>query len=184
EGVILPVMVFAAFFGFALGRVRDTNREAVLRVVDGIAEAMQRLVVWILQLAPIGVFALAISLAQRLGLSAAAAVISYILLVVALTVLGVAVLLYPFGILAGRMSPSMFVSYCAPSQAIAFASRSSLAALPAMVASAEDVGLPRTTSPCILPLAAAVFHFVAAIAQTIGVLFLARLFVFTLALPQ
>lgn len=184
EGAILPVIVFAAFFGFALGRVRDANREAVLRVVEGIAEAIQRLVVWILQLAPIGVFALAVSLATRLGLSAAAAVITYIVLVVALTVVGAAVLLYPLGILAGRMSPAAFVLYCAPSQAIAFASRSSLAALPAMVASAEHAGLPRSTSRCILPLAASVFHFGAAIAQTVGVLFLARLFDVTLTVPQ
>ena len=184
DGAILPVIVFAALFGFALGRVRDANREAVLQVIDGIAEAMQRLVVWILQLAPIGVFALAVSLAQRLGLSAAAAVIAYIALVVALTVVGAAVVLYPLGILAGGMSASAFVSYCAPSQAIAFASRSSLAALPAMVASAEHAELPRTTSRCILPLIASVFHFGAAIAQTVGVLFLARLFDVPLTVPE
>src|SRR5258708_16737233 len=103
---------------------------------------------------------------------------------VALTVVAVLVLLYPLGILAGPLSASAFVSYCAPPQAIAFASRSSLAALPAMVQSAERAGLPPSASRVVLPLSASVFHFGAAIAQTVGVLFLARLFNVALTPPQ
>jgi Na+/H+-dicarboxylate symporter len=135
-------------------------------------------------LAPIGVFALAVPLASRLGLAAAGAVIAYVALAVALTVAAVALVLYPLGILAGPMSARMFVSYCAPSQAIAFASRSSLAALPAMVESAERAGLPPTSSRVVLPLAVSVFHFGAAIAQTVGVVFLAHLSGVTLTAPQ
>jgi Na+/H+-dicarboxylate symporter len=184
DGAMLPVILFAVMFGLALARVSDAKREAVLRVVSGIAETMQRLVVWILALAPIGVFALAVPLASRLGLAAAGAVIAYVGLVVALTVAGVALLLYPLAILAGPLSVRAFVSYCAPSQAIAFASRSSLAALPAMVESAERAGLPPNSSRVVLPLAVSVFHFGAAIAQTVGVVFLAHLFGVTLTPPQ
>ena len=176
DGAILPVILSAVLFGLALGHVSETKRKAVLQVVEGIAEAMQRLIVWILALAPIGVFALAVPLAARLGLSAAGAVAGYIVLVVILTVIESALLLYPLGILAGPMSAAAFVSYCAPSQAIAFASRSSLAALPVMLDSAERAGLPPSSSRLVLPLAAAVFHFGSAIAQTVGVLFIARLF--------
>ena len=184
DGAVLPVILSAVMFGLALARVSDAKRAALLRVVEGIAETMQRLVVWILALAPIGVFALAVPLASRLGLSAAGAVIAYVVLVVALTVAAVALLLYPLGILAGPMSASAFVSYCAPSQAIAFASRSSLAALPAIVASAERAGLPPVAARVVLPLAVSVFHFGAAVAQTVGVVFLARLFGVTLTPPQ
>jgi proton glutamate symport protein len=180
DGAILPVIVFAVMLGLALTRVSPAKREAALQVVDGFAEAMQRIVVWILGLAPIGVFALAVPLASRLGLSAAGAVIAYVALVVSLTVVAVAGLLYPTGILGGPMPPSAFVSYCAPSQAIAFASRSSLAAVPAMIESAERAGLPPGASRVVLPLAMSVFHFGAAVAQTVGVVFLARLFGVTL----
>lgn len=184
DGAMLPVILFAVLFGLALTRVSDATRGAVLRVVQGIAEAMQRLVVWILGLAPIGVFALAVPLAARLGLSAAGAVVAYVALVVALTIVAVVLLLYSLGILAGPMSASAFVSYCAPSQAIAFASRSSLAALPAMVESAERAGLSPGASRFVLPLAMSVFHFGSAVAQTVGVLFLARLFGLTLTPAQ
>jgi Na+/H+-dicarboxylate symporter len=117
-------------------------------------------------------------------LSAAAAVVAYVVLVVVLTVVAIAVLLYPIGILAGPMSTAGFVAYCAPAQAIAFASRSSLAALPVMVESAERARLPPAASRVVLPLTLSVFHFGAAVGQTVGVMFLARLFDVTLTPPQ
>jgi proton glutamate symport protein len=176
DGVMLPVIVFSVLFGLALGRVAETRRAAVLDVVHGIAGAMQRLVAGILELAPIGVFALAVPLASRLGLAAAAAVVAYVVLVVALTVLAAVLILYPVGILGGRMPVSAFVGLCAPAQAVAFASRSSLASLPAMVESAERAAMPEVVSALVLPIAASVFRAGAAVAQTVGVLFLARLY--------
>jgi Na+/H+-dicarboxylate symporter len=145
---------------------------------------MQRLVGWILQLAPIGVFALAVPLAMRFGIGAAGALVAYVVLVVAITVAAVLLLLYPLGIAAGPLGTASFMAYCAPSQAVGFASRSSLAALPVMIESAERHGLRRGISRVLLPLSLTVFHFGAAVAQTVGVIFLARLFGITLTLPQ
>jgi len=176
DGAMLPVILFSVLAGLALARVPERKREAALGAIEGVADAMQRLVGWILELAPVGVFALAVPLASKLGLGAAGAVVVYVVLVVSLTVAVAVLLLYPFGILAGRMSPSAFVAFCAPSQAVAFASRSSLAALPAMVESAEHADMPPVVSGFVLPLAASVFRAGAAVAQTVGVLFLARLY--------
>ncbi len=184
DGAILPVIVFSVLFGFALGRAPEVRRAAVVGVAEGVADVMQRLVGWILQLAPIGVFALAVPLAARLGLALAGAVLVYVGLVVTLTVAATGLVLYPLGMLAGRMRPRAFIEYCAPAQAIAFASRSSLASLPAAVASAERTGLSPGLSRFLLPLAISVFHFGAAVAQTVGVLFLANLFGVTLSGPM
>jgi Na+/H+-dicarboxylate symporter len=117
-----------------------------------------------------------VPLASKLGLAAAGAVVAYILLVVLLTILAAGVLLYPLGIIAGGMSPRDFSSFCAPAQAVAFASRSSLAALPAMVESGERASLPPIVSRFVLPLSASVFRAGAAVAMPVGVLFLARLY--------
>jgi Na+/H+-dicarboxylate symporter len=184
DDAMLPVIVFAVLFALALARVRDERRTPVLHLVEGISEAMQRLVSAVLELAPFGVFALAAPLAARLGIAAAGAVAVYIALVVSLTVVASALLLYPLGIVGGRMAPSSFVSFCAASQAVAFSSRSSLAALPAMIETAEQSGAPAVVAGFILPLAASVFRFGAAIAQTVGVLFLARLYAITLSPTQ
>lgn len=184
DGAMLPVIVFAILFGLALARVADDRRDAVLRVVQGIGDAMQRMVAAILELAPFGVFALAVPLASRLGLAAAAAVIAYIALVVALTLLVGAALLYPVGMAGSGMAARTFIAYCAPAQAVAFASRSSLAALPAMIEGAENAHLPEIVSRFIVPLAASVLRVGAAVAMPVGVLFLARLYAIQLSPAQ
>ena len=184
DGAMLPVIVFSVLFGVALAGVTAERRDAVLSVTQGVAGAMQRLVAGILELAPLGVFALAVPLAAKLGLAAAGAVIAYVVLVVLLTILVGVVLLYPVGILAGSMSLRDFVSFCAPAQAVAFASRSSLAALPAMVESGERADLSPVVSRFIIPLAASVFRVGAAVAMPVGVLFLARLYGATLSPVQ
>ena len=184
DGAMLPVILLLVLFGVALAGVGAARRDAVLHVIQGIADAMQRLVAGILELAPIGVFALAVPLAAKLGLAAAGAVIAYIVLVVLLTVAAAAVLLYPLGIVAGAMAPRAFVSFCAPAQAVAFASRSSLAAMPALIESGERAELPPLIVRFILPLAASVFRVGAAVAMPVGVLFLARLYGATLSPAQ
>ncbi|HEY6211260.1 MAG TPA: cation:dicarboxylase symporter family transporter, partial [Vicinamibacterales bacterium] len=134
--------------------------------------------------APFGVFALAVPLAARLGYAAVAAVGAYIGLVVSLTVAAVVLLLYPLGIVGGRMRPAAFAAFCAPAQAMAFSSRSSIATLPAMLETATRAQLPPLVAGFIIPLGASVFRFGAAVAQTVGVLFLARLYAVALTPAQ
>ena len=67
---------------------------------------------------------------------------------------------------------------------MAFASRASLAALPASLEGARQLGLPESLSAFFLPLAASMFRVGGAIAQVVGVLFLARLYGVALAPPQ
>lgn len=176
DGAMLPVILFAVLFGLALGQLPDERRSAVLKVAEGVAEVVQRMVSWILQIAPVGVCALAVPLAARFGASFAGAALAYVGLVVVMTVVAVLVVLYPAGLAWGRMRPAAFAAYLAPAQAIAFASRASLASLPAAIASAEREGLAPGLSRFVLPIAVSVFHFGAAVAQTVGALFLANLF--------
>jgi Na+/H+-dicarboxylate symporter len=184
DGAMLPVILFAVLFALALGRIDARRRAAVLDVVVGVADAMQRLVGGVLQLTPIGVFALAVPLASKLGLAAAGAVMVYVVLVVGLTIAVGVFLLYPIGIVGGRMSPAAFAGFCAPAQAVAFASRSSLAALPAMVESAERASMPAVVTGFFLPLAASVFRLGGVVMQTVGTLFLARLYGVALSAAQ
>jgi len=174
DGVILPVVLFAVIFGLALAKVDPPRREPVLTVAAGIADVMQRIVGGLLRAAPVGIFALAVPLASGLGITAAAAVFAYIGLVVGLTV-AVTLLLYPLGVMAGRLSWTAFAGYCAPAQALAFTARSSLAALPSMLECATKSGLPARAA-AIMPIALSTFHFGSAVAQTVGALFVARVY--------
>src|SRR5262249_21776128 len=77
-----------------------------------------------------------------------------------------------------------FSADCPPAQAVGFAARSSLAALPAMVESADRSGLPPVVSGFIVPLAASVFRVGAAVAMPVGALFLARLYGVSISASQ
>ena len=176
DGSILPLIVFALAFGLSLTAVVEPRREAVITLLRGIADAMLALVSWVLKLTPLGVFALAVPLAARMGLAAAGALVYYVALLSAISGAFV-MLLYPVAVLLGRVPVARFARAAAPAQAVAFTSRSSLAALPATIeASRTGLDLPDEIASFFLPLAASLFRVGGAIAQVVGVLFVARLY--------
>lgn len=63
ETQLLPLIVFAILFAMALTTLGDKSKP-VFALFDGINEAMMKLVIWVMHLAPIGIFAL---IAARLG---------------------------------------------------------------------------------------------------------------------
>jgi proton glutamate symport protein len=184
DGAMLPLVVFALAFGLALGRVTSAARTPVVDFCRAIAEATTLLVRWVLSLAPIGVFALALSLATKLGTSVVGAVGFYILVHVAL-LLAAVVFLYLVVVLVARMPLWQFARGALPAQIVAMTTRSSMAALPAMVTSAEQVlGLPRTVTSFALPLAVSVFRLNSAVSWVVVALFSAKLYGIDLAMPQ
>ena len=185
DGAMLPLILFSLVMGLALTRVQGEGRDAVFRMFQGVADAMLVLVGWVLRFAPLGVFALAIPLAARMGLAAAGALIYYIALLSLVSAAFIAVVLYPATVLIGRVPLGRFARAAAPAQAVAFTSRSSLAALPATIEGARDgLGLPEEIVSFFIPLAASMFRVGAAMAQVVGVLFIARLYDVPLATAQ
>ena len=184
DGAILPLIVFSLALGLAMTRITGTAAPALVRFFQALAAAMLVLVRWVLALAPIGVFALAVPLATRLGIAAAGAVLYYIALVVGMCIVVIAAM-YPLAAVLGRVRLRAFARASAPAQAVAFSSRSSLAALPAMIEGAEDMlRLPRSVTSFFLPLAASMYRVGGVIGQIGGVLFLARLYGFDLTPAQ
>ncbi|MDQ3389050.1 MAG: dicarboxylate/amino acid:cation symporter, partial [Gemmatimonadota bacterium] len=84
----------------------------------------------------------------------------------------------------GRTSVGRFARATAPAQGIAFSSRSSLAALPAMIEGAAALRLSREIAGFFLPLSASLFRLGGAVALPAGVLFVARLYGVDLSVPQ
>lgn len=177
DGAMLPLIVFTLAFAIALTRVERSRRDVVARFFQGVAESSLVLVQWVLKFAPIGVFALALALAARLGVSAAGAVAGYMFIVSLMVVLFVAIVMYPIALVLGRRSLREFARAVFPVQAVAFSSRSSLAALPAMMESARtQLRLPEPIVAFLIPLSAALYRIGAAIGMTIGVVFVAKLY--------
>lgn len=184
DGAMLQLIVFAIAFGMALTRIEAQRRASVVRVFEGILDTSITLVQWVLKLAPIGVFALAVPLAARLGIGAAGALATYIAVVSALTSVLI-LLLYPVAVIGGRIRLSTFARAALPAQAMAFSGRSSLASLPAMITATRDtLALPPQIAGFLVPLLTATFRIGAGVGQTVPVVFIAHLYGITLGPAQ
>jgi proton glutamate symport protein len=154
---ILPLVVFATVFAFALTRIPSEGRDGVVALFRAIAQAMIVIVNWVLWLGPIGVFALAYVVGVRAGDEAFAALLHYIAIV---SSVGLVILLlaYPLAMFGARLPIGRFAKAVAPAQAVGFSTQSSLASLPAMLKSSERLGIPVAASGVTLPLAVALFR--------------------------
>ena len=176
DGAMLPLVTFAILFGLALARVGIERRDAVAHLFRAIADAMTVIVGWLIVIAPLGVFALAMTLVVKTGLGAVRAFALYIVLISGVIVL-VTLLLYVVAVLAGGQPVARFARALAPPQAIAFSARSSLAALPAMVESARTrLGFPAAVTSFVLPLAVTTLRLSTPIMWSVSIPFLARLY--------
>lgn len=175
DGALLPLMVATAAVALALGRVRPEVRDPTVRVFEAIREAMFILIDWILLAAPVGVFALVIALAAHLGAPAARALGHYVLVASVLVTVSL-LALYPIVRAFGGVRVMEFARAVAPAQVVAFTTRSSLAALPALATAAATLRLPPSVSGLVLPIAVSTFKYSSPIVRITGTLLVARLY--------
>lgn len=175
DGALLPLVVFSVLTGVALISVSAERRHVAISFFRAIADTMIVIVRWMLLVAPIGVFALAVPLAARIGIAAAGALAYYIVAIsiTCILIIGIAIVVT---LTLARMSPGLFFRSAMPALAVAFSSRSSLAALPALVEGAERARLPQPIGGFFLPLAVATFRMGAIPAMLVGSMFLGRLY--------
>lgn len=172
---IVPLVLFALLLGIAVTRIGEAeHRAAVTALFAGFADALLVIVGWILALAPLGVFALAITAGARLGMDAGAALAFYVGLQIVLALI-LTLLMVLLAATLGRTSPARFATAAAPAQAVALSTQSSLASLPAMLASAQRLGLPEQSTAVVLPLAVATFKISAPLTGVVVGLTLAKL---------
>jgi len=176
DGAMLPLVIFTLAFGLALGRVEHTRRDAVVGVFRGISDAVSVLVAWILRLAPLGVFALAFVVAARIGSDIVGAAGYYVVAYSALLIVAT-LMVYAAVLMFARRPFVQFVRAVLPAQLVAVTTRSSMAALPAMVAGAEaTLALPKTATSFALPLAVSTFRLNQAVSWVAMALFAAKLY--------
>jgi Na+/H+-dicarboxylate symporter len=176
EDSILPLVVFAGFFGFAVTRLPEARRHAVTELFESIAEAMVTIVRWVLQAAPIGVFALALGVGLRAGVAAAPEIVHY-MASISLGNIAIGLIMALVAVTLGRVPVGLWVRATAPVQVAAFATQSSLACLPAMVErSRDDLGIPDRITGLSLPLAVALLRVTGPFANYAVALFVAQIY--------
>jgi proton glutamate symport protein len=176
DGAILPLIVFIILFALAITRVAEERRQLLLRFFQALGEVAFTLVRWTLKPMPVGVFALAAPMAANAG-GVAIGAIGYFILVSSLLLLGFTLLLYPVALVFGRVGFWRFARAAAPAQAVAISSRSSLAALPAMMDGANRwLRLPGEVTGFTLPLCVSVFKASQPCGSVFKLLFIAHLY--------
>ncbi|HEX3886906.1 MAG TPA: dicarboxylate/amino acid:cation symporter [Phenylobacterium sp.] len=175
EDAILPMVVFAGFFGFAVTRLPDGRREAFTAIFQSLGDVMVTIVRWVLAAAPVGVFALALGVGLRAGVGAAGVIAHYVTAIV-LGNVGMTLVAYVVAML-GRVPLGRFARAAAPVQVTAFATQSSLACLPAMIERCrDDLSVPDRVSGLVLPLAVSVFRITGPVANFSVALFVTQVY--------
>jgi proton glutamate symport protein len=157
NGDVLPLTVFAVIFALALTRIKADGRHAVVNLFEAIADALLVVIEWVLLLAPLGVFALAFTVGSAAGGAAFAGLGHYVVIVSAIGIL-VTLAAYPLAMIAGGVGAGEFTRALVAPQAVAISTRSSLASLPAMLASSREMRIHEEVSDVTLPIAVALFR--------------------------
>ena len=183
DGDMLPLVIFALIFGFAVTRIKREYTKLLSDFFQALVDAMLVIVHWVLWIGPVGVFALAFVVGARAGVAAAGALAHYLVLLTGVQVLLI-VLIYPAALIATRIPLRQFARALVPAQAVATSTQSSLASLPAMVEAAQVLRIPAHVSALVLPLAVSLFRITGPVANLAVVLYCASLFGVDLSLSQ
>ncbi len=153
----LSLIIFTLVFAFAIARIDADGRALLVRFFTALRDTMLVVIDWVLWIAPLGVFALALVVGARAGSGAFGALAHYILVVASVGVI-VTLLAYPVAWAGARLNLADFARAALPSQAVAISTQSSLASVPAMLEGARALGVPVRTAGVTLPLAVAIFR--------------------------
>ncbi len=175
EDAVLPLVVFAVVFGFAVTRIESPRRAALAGFFQALADTMLVIIKWVLALAPAGVFGLALALGLDTGFDAVGAIAHYVGLVVGVTC-GIIVAAIAIAIAGSGMHPLATLRALAPAQVIAASTQSSLASLPAMLQTAlGPLKIRAEIAEFVLPLAVAVFRLTSPVANLAVAVFVVHL---------
>lgn len=157
EDAVLPLMIFALVFAFAITKLPDEQRIMLDRLFNALADTLLIIIKWVLVLAPLGVFALALGVGAKAGVAAFGALLHYVLIVSAVGAV-IWAFSYVLTFVGAKRGPIAFFRASAPAQAVAISTQSSLASLPAMVSGVKTMGVGERSADVVLPISVALFR--------------------------
>jgi proton glutamate symport protein len=157
DGAVGPWIVFSLAFGLAAARLPEGPRTTLATVADAAAQALMKIVGWVLWLAPLGVAMLGLILGGELGARALGPLAHYILTNGLLNLILIG-LVYLAIVLTPGPGLATFIRAAAPAQMVALSTQSSLAALPAMLQAGVALDVSPRGRNLVLPLAVTLFR--------------------------
>ena len=183
EAKLLSVLFFAVLFGMALNSLPREKSEHVVAMVQGISDAMFKVVSLVMAYAPIGVFGMigatvaTFGFASLLPLLKLIGVVYLALIVFALVVLGGICYLIGENIFK-------LIKYFRNELILAFSSAASAAVMPQLMSKLESYGVPRRIVSFVVPVGYAFNLDGASIFLGVATIFVAQLYGIDLSLSQ
>jgi dicarboxylate/amino acid:cation (Na+ or H+) symporter, DAACS family len=177
RGDMLGVIFFTLMFGVALTRLPQSLSGPVIKVLEGVAQAVIEIIGFVMKIAPYGVAALIFSVTARFGFEVLRSVGLYVIMVL------FALAVHQFGTLTilakvlGGISPRMLFSRGRYMMVTALSTSSSAATMPTTLRTAEEeFGVPRQVAGFVIPLGTTMNMNGTALFEGMTVLFLAQVF--------
>ena len=185
ENQILPVMVFALFFGVGLVMAKSPATDRLQQTIEGLLEVTMKLINLVIRLAPIAIACLMFNLAALFGWDLLVRLAAYVGVAVGAMLIHMFVV-YPLVVaVLGGMSPVRFFRGVREPMVVAFSTASSNAALPVSLKAAEtQLKLPRKIARFVLTVGATANQNGTALFEGVTVLFLAQFFQIELTVMQ
>lgn len=163
KGEILPIICYCVFFGIALSFCKDSDDERikecaniVFKFFDGVCEIMYLVIRWVMEYAPIGVFALLFKVFAQNGSDVFVKLLNVSVAVYSGFALQIFVV-YCLICIVMKLSPVKFLNKVKEPAVTAFVTRSSNGTLPlSMKVADEQMGIPKGIYSFVLPVGATI----------------------------
>lgn len=182
---MLALIFFSLIFGAALTMIPKEKADPVIKILDGIGEAVIKIIDMAMKLAPYGVFALIFGITSQFGWSILQQLSMYILVVVVGLLIHATVGISFLVRIFGKMNPVTFWKSVDAPMITAFSTSSSMATLPTSISTAErELDVQPKIAGFVLPLGATMNMNGTSLFEGVTVLFLAQVFGVDLNLGQ
>jgi DAACS family dicarboxylate/amino acid:cation (Na+ or H+) symporter len=182
---VLPLMVFAVFFGIGLVMVKSKASDQLQLMITGLFEVMMKLLNLVIKTAPIAIACLMFNLAAMFGWELLLALGRFTGVAIGAMAIHMFVVYPLFVMILGGKSPFAFFGQIRDPMVVAFSTASSNATLPVSLRAAEtELKLPSKISRFVLTVGATANQNGTALFEGVTVLFLAQFFGIALSIDQ
>ncbi|MEW5903945.1 MAG: dicarboxylate/amino acid:cation symporter [Pseudomonadota bacterium] len=185
DGQMLGLIFFSLLFGFFMTRIEEPYAESQYKFWQGSFQVMMKITDWVMQFAPIGIFALVAKVVAGTGFAAIVPLAWFFFSVLAGLAVHFLLVLPALLYFVGRVNPLRHYRAMAPALLTAFSTSSSAATLPLTLECVEKhAGVSNRTSSFVLPLGATVNMDGTALYECVAAMFIAQAYGLELGFVQ
>ncbi len=154
NGEVLPIIVFAVLLGLAINAA-GRSAQPLKDLFDAANAAIMKLVHFVMEAAPFGIFALVLWVIAELSIAELARLVLVVGALYLACLVQIGVVYTGLLTVLGRLSPKRFFQGIIDAQAVAFTTSTSAGTLPVTMANVEEnLGVSRKVASFVLPLGA------------------------------